>query len=181
MFSPHFPSCLAGLNLIYYSLSFKETSLFHFRFFSPLPPTPRGPGLCHCVCINVSSKRFPPSHSKEQGLISIMDGWESSPPCARSLIGTCVSHYLNTLGSRRTFSMCLRALTYVCVIERGKREMIDDKEGELLCVCVCEWVSGGWGLLFFFFFFFSSSMKCQRTQRKVGSYSLRGARWPFEK
>lgn len=73
-----------------------------------------------------------------------MDGWESSPPCARSLIGTCVSHYLNTLGSQHTITMCLHALTYVCVIERGKREVIDDKEVELVCVCVCE-LAGGRG------------------------------------
>lgn len=47
-----------------------------------------------------------------------MDGWESSPPCARSLIGTCVSHYLNTLGSQHSLSMCVHLCLCVCEKER---------------------------------------------------------------
>lgn len=71
------------------------------------------------LCCRVSSD------CKEQGLISIMDGWESSPPCARSLIGTCVSHYLNTLGSQHSLKnvhLCM------CVCAR-ERERGREREG----------------------------------------------------
>lgn len=86
------------------------------------PPRSRTGPLSVCA---LTPPTDPPSHSEEQGLISIMDVWESSPPCARSLIGTCVSHYLNTLGSQHCLSMC------VCESEREtarERKMIDDEE-----------------------------------------------------